>query len=229
MTKKFVFSGILALALALTMTVTGCDSGDSGNNGGDTSGGGTGTGTVVLKNSFSVDLRKIKLTNGGKQVGYDELLANNKQNTFSSVPTGLCTIEFQINGKSTSHNFTVSSGEVVNINYSSNGNFLITRTGGSGGTSSGGTSTNTDTGSIKIVNSSGYDTFGGTISGPDSKAIPAIVKGGNTTITGIAIGSYTVQVSSKRGLNLYYWKKTGVNVTKNGTTTVTLSTSGWGL
>jgi hypothetical protein len=225
MKKKNLFLGILAITLVFGMTVVGC--GDDSTDGGG-GGGGSGTGTVVLKNSFSIELRKIKLTNGGSQVGYKETLDNNKSNTFSNVPTGLCTIEFQISGKSTSHKFTVGSGENVSINYSSNGNFVITRSGGSGGSSSGGTST-TDTGSIKIVNNSGYDTFGGTITGPDGKAIPSITKGGNTTVTGLSVGTYTVQVSSKRGANLYYWKKTGVTVTKGSTTTVTLTSSGWGL
>ncbi|WP_461255350.1 hypothetical protein [Treponema sp. R80B11-R83G3] len=228
MVSKKILLGILAMALVFGITVIGCDiiEDDSESSGGGSGGGGTGT--VVFKNSFGIDLRKIKLTNGGKQAGYDELLGNNKTKTFSNVPTGLCTIGFQVNSQNASHNFTVSSGETVNINFSSNGNFVITRSGGSGGSDSGGTA-NADTGSIKFINNSGYATRVGTIIGPSSKGIPAIAKGGNVTVSGVPVGTYTVQISSLRGANLYYWKKTSVNVTKGSTTTVFVTPTGWGL
>lgn len=227
MVNKKNWLGILVMALIFGMTVVGCDLFENNDDGGG--GGGSGTGSISLTNKTGIDLRKLKITNGGKQVKYDEVVSRNAN--YPGVPTGLCTMSFNLglNGKVYSKDFTVGNGEKVSITFTENLNFTVSRSGGSGSGEGGGTTT--DTGSIKIANSSGYALTSGSIShgGSTVKSFGEIAKGGSVTYSGIPVGSCVVKVNSKRGggiYGLYFWEKT-VTVTKGGTTTVTVTSTGW--
>jgi len=249
MAKKIIMTGILVITLVFGIMIAGC--GDGGGGGGPLGGtvwtrsaSSTGTGSG---NGFESNY-ELKFEDGDnatiKETGWT--MFNNKKTTVNttdrytyvynspSARKGALTpskgtsgigmlFEISADGKTLSsesantgvgyvrHSWALKSGSVPG-------------SGSSGGSNSGGTST-ADIGSIKIVNNSGKDINGGTISGADYKAIPYIAKSGNTTITGLSVGTYTVEVRS----SIYYWKKTGVKVTKGGTATVTVSSSGWGL
>jgi len=130
---------VVGIMLALVFTFS-CSSNDDDSGGG---GSGSETGTVILKNTSGSDLTSVEITNGGKRAGYDARIGNDKSETFSKVPRGLCTVSFKFQGENVSHNFTVSPGEKVTINFTQFGNFVITRSGGDN---------KTPTGSVKIVN-----------------------------------------------------------------------------
>jgi hypothetical protein len=200
--------------LVVGFMVVGCDNsnGEENSSSGD-------TGTVLLTNSSGTDLRKLKITNGGKQVKYDEVVSRNAN--YPNVPRGLCTISFDLglNGKTYSHNFTVGSGERVSINFTSNYNFVITRSGGNTDP------VVTDTGSIRLYNSSGYSLYSVTIS-QNNKVVkddpsPALSSPGNKAYTGIPVGECEIRVSRYGGTRLYWWNTT-VTVNKGTSTAVNI-------
>jgi hypothetical protein len=228
MTNKKILVGMLALALIFGMTVVGCgdDPGDGGG-GGNVSGGGSGTGTVKLTNSTGTDLRKLKITNDGKQVKYDEVV--NRNAVYPNVPRGLCTMSFDLglNGRTYSHSFTVSSGETVSINFTQNYNFVITRSsGGSGGGDN--PPAVTDTGSLRISNNTTYTLNSVYISqnGSIVKSDNSLGANASKTYTGVPVGSCEVLVSRATPTRFYYWKGT-VTVSKNSTATITIRDTGW--
>jgi hypothetical protein len=226
--KRNVFLlGMLAIILTFGMTVVGCGDDPADNNGG---GGGSETGNVSLTNETGIDLRKLKITNGGKQVKYDEVVSRNAN--YPSVPRGLCTISFDLglNGKNYSHNFTVGSGETVSIRFTSNYNFVITRSGGSGTNNPGGSTT--EYGSVTVKNSSGAAltlvqiNVGGSTAKSDSAGLN---NGASRTYTNIPVGSATVNATRKGNgvTSLSQFWNGSVTVTKNSTATITVTSTGW--
>jgi hypothetical protein len=91
----------------------------------------------------------------------------------------------------------------------------------------GGGGTTTATGSIKIVNNSGYS-ISGWISQNNKtvKTVSTLSKGGSVTYSGIPAGSCDILVTRPGTTSLLRWRK---NVTvRNGTTnTVTVTSTGW--
>jgi len=77
------------------------------------------------------------------------------------------------------------------------------------------TSTSAGTGSIKIVNNKTVKTFSN------------LKKGQSATYSGIPVGSCEVRVSRTGTVGLLWWKKSGVNVTRDNTTGVVVNSSGW--
>ena len=210
---------ILGLVMVLTfvMTIVGCE--DSATE--DESAGSGDTGIVLFTNSSGTDLRKLRITNGGNQVKFDEVVSRNAN--YQNIPRGLNTISFDLglNGKTYSHNFTVSPGERVSINFTQNHNFVITRSNGSGS----GEPVVTDTGSIRLYNSSGYSLYSVTISQNNrvvkDDSSPSLSSPGNKAYTGIPVGEVEIRVSRSGGTRLYWWNTT-VTVSKDKTTSVNI-------
>jgi hypothetical protein len=100
--------------------------------------------------------------------------------------------------------------------------------GGGGGSSGDGTPV-AETGSIRITNNSSYDINSGGYVYQNNKVvknITSISRGGNTTVTGVPVGSRAVRAPRAGTVGLLWWERT-VTVTKNGTASVIVNNSGW--
>jgi len=102
--------------------------------------------------------------------------------------------------------------------------------GGGGSIPNPGPGTPTDTGSINIVNNSGYKIIGGSVNqnGKAVRSFSSIDIGKSVTISGIPVGGCDILVSRDAGLgSIQRWSSPTIYVTKNNTSTVSITKSGW--
>jgi len=125
---------------------------------------------------------------------------------------------------------TACSGTFEDPGSGGSSNPFIGAGGGGGPNPNPGPSTPTDTGSIKIVNNSGYKIIGGTINqnGKAVKSFPSMNIGASVTYSAIPVGGCDILVSRDAGLgSIQRWSSPTIYVTKNNTSTVSITKSGW--